>query len=180
MFGRTEATDRDRAPQATTMARAKKKAAAKLPIFVLYNAPDGTVRRACFRAAADKVRTGMGARAKQAIVEKFFLRFPDLGVSDAAPFEARTDTDRCRAEREERSHREGVAVLEVCHRDDWDGEVAEGEGPAMESTYAKWTRPAPPSLDPVKDSISFQQVELDHYIGKARQDMPGGESTIRS
>ena len=63
--------------------------------------------------------------------------------------------------------------------DDWDGEVAEGEGPAMESTYAKWTRPAPPSLDPAKDSISFQQVELDHYIGKARQDMPGGESIIR-
>ena len=62
----------------------------------------------------------MGARAKQAIVEKFFQRFPDLGVSDAAPFEARTDTELCRRDREERSHRDGVAVLEVVRRNDWE------------------------------------------------------------
>lgn len=51
--------------------------------------------------------------------------------------------------------------------------VPEGEGPAIESTYARWTRPAPPALDPSKDNLCFQQVELDHYIGKAREDMPG-------
>ena len=56
---------------------------------------------------------------------------------------------------------------------DTDFSVPEGEVVAMESTFVKWTRPAPASLDPAKDSISFQQVELDHYIGRARKDMPG-------
>jgi len=56
---------------------------------------------------------------------------------------------------------------------DTDSPMTEGDGPVIESTYVKWTRPALPSLNPAKDSISFQQVELDHYIGQARKDMPG-------
>ena len=54
-----------------------------------------------------------------------------------------------------------------------DFNIPEGDGPALESTYIKWTRPSPPVLDPKTDKICFQQVELDHYIGRARNDMPG-------
>ena len=54
---------------------------------------------------------------------------------------------------------------------DCDFPVAEGEGPAQQTTYRKWARPSPPSLDPKVDSLTFQQVELDHYIGQARPDM---------
>ena len=66
-----------------------------------------------------------------------------------------------------------LACLDEDDMMDTDFSIPEGEGVAMESTYAKWTRPAPPSLDPAKDSLVFQQVELDHYIGKARKGMPG-------
>jgi len=66
-----------------------------------------------------------------------------------------------------------LAGLEDDDMMDTDFPMIEGDGPAIESTYVKWTRPALPSLDPAKDSISFQQVELDHYIGQARKDMPG-------
>ena len=97
--------------------RGRRQAQAKLPIFALYAPPDGgPVRRSCFRASADKVRTGMGDRAKQAIVGKFFQRFPDLSHVDASAFEALDDTDLCRSEREEKQHRDGVAVLEVVAR----------------------------------------------------------------
>merc|ERR1719450_1924461 len=51
--------------------------------------------------------------------------------------------------------------------------LIEGEGPEQQATYHKWARPEPRSLDPKVDSLVFQQVELDHYIGQARPDMPG-------
>ncbi|RUS73135.1 hypothetical protein EGW08_019097, partial [Elysia chlorotica] len=48
-------------------------------------------------------------------------------------------------------------------------------GPDVESTdfNAKWLRPPLPSLDPKKDSVAFQQLELDYYIGTHLQGMPG-------
>jgi DNA polymerase delta subunit 1 len=51
-----------------------------------------------------------------------------------------------------------------------------GEGPAQEMTKRRWQRPAPAKLDPAKDKLVFQQIELDHYIGKARADMPGAST----
>merc|ERR1719347_1135679 len=47
--------------------------------------------------------------------------------------------------------------------------LIEGEGPEQQATYHKWARPEPPSLDPKVDSLVFQQVELDHYIGQRGQ-----------
>jgi len=51
--------------------------------------------------------------------------------------------------------------------------VVEGEGPEQQAAYHKWARPEPPTLNPKVDSLTFQQIELDHYIGQARPDMPG-------
>ncbi|KAK6639162.1 DNA polymerase delta catalytic subunit [Polyplax serrata] len=48
-----------------------------------------------------------------------------------------------------------------------------GVGPEAEHTSAKWCRPPPPKLDPEKDSIIFQQIELDHYNGLPAPGMPG-------
>ena len=39
-----------------------------------------------------------------------------------------------------------------------------------------WARPDLPELSASKDKLVFQQLELDHYIGKARKDMPGASS----
>ena len=33
------------------------------------------------------------------------------------------------------------------------------------SQRRKWKRPPPPSIDPGHDSVTFQQIEIDHYIG---------------
>jgi len=99
---------------ASTMARVKKKVNERLPIFVLYQT-DGRVERACFRANADKVQ-GMGDRARQAIVGKFFQQRPHLGVEDASAYVARADTALCDRDRDEKKHREGTVVLEVVRR----------------------------------------------------------------
>ncbi|XP_071955316.1 DNA polymerase delta catalytic subunit-like [Antedon mediterranea] len=37
----------------------------------------------------------------------------------------------------------------------------------------KWKRPAPPIIDPKEDSLLFQQIDLDYYIGTHMKDMPG-------
>ncbi|XP_024939550.1 DNA polymerase delta catalytic subunit isoform X2 [Cephus cinctus] len=47
------------------------------------------------------------------------------------------------------------------------------EGPEQEATSAKWSRPPPPALNPAKDSLTFQQIEVDHYIGRPISGMPG-------
>ena len=41
------------------------------------------------------------------------------------------------------------------------------------SQRRKWKRPAPPSIDPGHDSVTFQQIEIDHYIGDPVPGMPG-------
>ena len=40
------------------------------------------------------------------------------------------------------------------------------QGPEQENTYSKWTRPPPPLLNPQKDALIFQQIDIDHYNGK--------------
>ncbi|KAH8049010.1 hypothetical protein JL722_12246 [Aureococcus anophagefferens] len=96
------------------MARAKKLAQDRLPIFVLY-VVDGRVERACFRAKAERLKSKMGDKAKRAIVDKFFQRF-ELGVTDAAPTSPRAA--RRSASRSRRSqYREGTVILEITKRD---------------------------------------------------------------
>jgi len=61
--------------------------------------------------------------------------------------------------------------------EDWgDDAPMEGEGPAQEMTKASWQRPTLPTLDAAKDRLVFQQVELDHYIGRPVSGMPGASS----
>lgn len=41
------------------------------------------------------------------------------------------------------------------------------QGPEQENTSAKWNRapPPPPPLNPRVDTLAFQQIQIDHYIG---------------
>ncbi|CAF5154450.1 unnamed protein product, partial [Rotaria magnacalcarata] len=38
-----------------------------------------------------------------------------------------------------------------------------GHGPAYEATNVKWARPDIPSIDPLKEKLVFQQIDLDTY-----------------
>ena len=40
----------------------------------------------------------------------------------------------------------------------------------------RWTRPPPPSIDPAVDSITFQQIDIDHYLGDPIPGMPGAQT----
>merc|ERR550539_830466 len=51
--------------------------------------------------------------------------------------------------------------------------MPEEKGPALASTYDQWARPDPPKLNPSNENLSFQQVELDHYISKESRSMSG-------
>ena len=41
-----------------------------------------------------------------------------------------------------------------------------GEGPEARVTHERWARPAPPTIDPKKDTLVFQQLDCDTYTGK--------------
>ena len=47
-----------------------------------------------------------------------------------------------------------------------------------EKRFIKWRRPAPPALDTNKDKLIFQQIDIDHYIGKPYPGMPGARSGV--
>ncbi|XP_033225381.1 DNA polymerase delta catalytic subunit isoform X2 [Belonocnema kinseyi] len=53
--------------------------------------------------------------------------------------------------------------------------VEKGEGPEQENTSAKWSRPPPPILNPTKDSLAFQQLDVDHYTDQPLPGMPGSK-----
>ncbi|KOB68271.1 DNA polymerase [Operophtera brumata] len=50
-----------------------------------------------------------------------------------------------------------------------------GEGPENQASNMKWSRPPPPALNPKKDSLVFQQLDIDHYNGQPVQGMPGSQ-----
>lgn len=50
-----------------------------------------------------------------------------------------------------------------------------GEGPENQSTNMKWSRPPPPALEPRKDNLVFQQLDIDHYTGEPMSGMPGSQ-----
>ncbi len=41
-----------------------------------------------------------------------------------------------------------------------------GKGPESVETSMRWSRPPVPPFDPKKDKIVFQQLDVDHYVGK--------------
>ncbi|XP_043268576.1 DNA polymerase delta catalytic subunit isoform X2 [Venturia canescens] len=57
--------------------------------------------------------------------------------------------------------------------DDFNVTHITGEGPESKTTCEKWSRPAPPPLNPSKNSLTFQQIEVDHYVGTHLAGMPG-------
>ena len=61
--------------------------------------------------------------------------------------------------------------------EDADHEVEIGVGPDSEGNQSlKWCRPSLPALDPSKDSITFQQIDIDHYTAASnRPNMPGAQ-----
>lgn len=44
------------------------------------------------------------------------------------------------------------------------------------SSSSRWSRPDPPSIDSTSDTVVFQQIDIDHYIGAAVEGMPGARS----
>ena len=44
------------------------------------------------------------------------------------------------------------------------------------SRISRWKRPAPPQINPSVDKLTFQQIDIDHYIGKPLPGMPGAKS----
>jgi DNA polymerase delta subunit 1 len=50
-----------------------------------------------------------------------------------------------------------------------------GEGPESEGKFHKWCRPDLPPLDPAKDPVVFQQIDIDHYSGNVMRNMPGAQ-----
>ncbi|GFO41579.1 DNA polymerase [Plakobranchus ocellatus] len=50
---------------------------------------------------------------------------------------------------------------------------APGVDDETSGSNVKWARPPLPHIDPKNDSVSFQQLELDYYIGTHMEGMPG-------
>jgi hypothetical protein len=39
------------------------------------------------------------------------------------------------------------------------------QGPETQQTSTRWSRPAPPPLNPAHHVLTFQQLDIDHYTG---------------
>lgn len=50
-----------------------------------------------------------------------------------------------------------------------------GQGPEAENTCARWSRPQPREYRPDEDRLVFQQIDIDHYVGKPLPGMPGAQ-----
>ncbi|XP_011187824.1 DNA polymerase delta catalytic subunit [Zeugodacus cucurbitae] len=48
-----------------------------------------------------------------------------------------------------------------------------GEGPENQQTSVKWSRVDPPNLDPSSDELTFQQIDIENYLGDPLPGMPG-------
>eukprot|EP00057_Strongylocentrotus_purpuratus_P014925 XP_011669399.1 PREDICTED: DNA polymerase delta catalytic subunit-like [Strongylocentrotus purpuratus] len=68
---------------------------------------------------------------------------------------------------------EELALMEQIESE-WQGTNGSEQGsvplpssdPKSQSKHPKWPRPPLAPIDPSKDSIVFQQIDLEHYIGK--------------
>ena len=54
-------------------------------------------------------------------------------------------------------------------------EIEEGFS-CQEERFLRWRRPDPPKLDVSKDTMIFQQIDIDHYIDKPIPGMPGAQN----
>lgn len=57
----------------------------------------------------------------------------------------------------------------------FDREIQMGEGPENQQTCVKWARPDPPRLNSTVDSLIFQQIDIENYIGQPNYGMPGAQ-----
>ncbi|KAG0721763.1 DNA polymerase delta catalytic subunit [Chionoecetes opilio] len=53
---------------------------------------------------------------------------------------------------------------------------SKGAGVDDEDGEGAWVRPPPPPVAPKQQSLIFQQIEIDHYIGSPRAGMPGQQT----
>lgn len=67
------------------------------------------------------------------------------------------------------------AELALMGDEEMDVDVVMGEGPESQSQNIKWSRPELPSIDQRKDTITFQQLDIDHYNGRPLEGMPGAQ-----
>ncbi|XP_034110049.1 DNA polymerase delta catalytic subunit [Drosophila albomicans] len=59
--------------------------------------------------------------------------------------------------------------------DDLDQTQLMGEGPENQQTSERWSRAAPPKLNPAEDSLTFQQLDVENYLGQPLPGMPGAQ-----
>ncbi|KAG1674520.1 DNA polymerase delta catalytic subunit [Nymphon striatum] len=60
-----------------------------------------------------------------------------------------------------------------------DNESQEFQGPENVTTSIKWSRPALSSpINPDSDTLTYQQLDIDYYIGKPMKNMPGASSGV--
>lgn len=59
--------------------------------------------------------------------------------------------------------------------DELEREVVTGDGPENQQTCQKWSRPDPPDLNPSRDALVFQQIDIENYIGTPLPLMPGSQ-----
>lgn len=65
--------------------------------------------------------------------------------------------------------------LAMMDTEEIDYEVELGDGPEAMDTSQRWSRPDLPLIDPKKDSVIFQQIDIDHYNGLPMHGMPGAQ-----
>jgi len=53
-----------------------------------------------------------------------------------------------------------------------------GEGPDQEDSSALWSRPPMKAINPVTESLAFQQLTIDNYIGEPMKGMSGAQTGI--
>lgn len=68
------------------------------------------------------------------------------------------------------------AELAMMDNEEFDTDVIMGDGPEhLRTSHVKWARPDLPPIDPKKDAVVFQQVDIDHYVGQPMVGMPGAQ-----
>ncbi|XP_055958058.1 DNA polymerase delta catalytic subunit-like isoform X2 [Patella vulgata] len=70
-----------------------------------------------------------------------------------------------------------LAMLDAVEAEmvDDDSQELVGEGPESRKTNTTWSRPPSPKIDSKTDKLIFQQLDIDFYIGKHLDGMPGAK-----
>lgn len=76
------------------------------------------------------------------------------------------------------SFEEELACMELVENEGsqvTDSQEMNGQGPETQQTSTRWSRPAPPLLNPAHHVLTFQQLDIDHYTGSPMAGMPGSQ-----